>query len=152
MGKSLPETCWADHWRSIKLLLLHLVGFYITLPTLMMHGQTQIKFTITGSRVWNFIASYFASTSDVHITVILPFTKTGSYRHGTGVTYRGPKFLLHFMGNQISSNWRKTLQSLKLGLVIPCIGAHCPTPQNVIGWWSHGGYIRYQLTSSVPLQ
>ena len=30
-------------WRSIKLLLLHLVGFYITLPTLMMHGQTQIK-------------------------------------------------------------------------------------------------------------
>ena len=26
-----------------KLLLLHLVGFYITLPTLMMHGQTQIK-------------------------------------------------------------------------------------------------------------
>jgi len=32
-------------WRSIKLLLLHLVGFYITLPTLMMHGQTQNKFT-----------------------------------------------------------------------------------------------------------
>ena len=32
-------------WRSIKLLLLHLVGFYITLPTLMMHGQTQIKHT-----------------------------------------------------------------------------------------------------------
>ena len=31
-------------WRSIKLLLLHLVGFYITLPTLMVHGQTQIKF------------------------------------------------------------------------------------------------------------
>ena len=24
MGKSLPETCSADHWRSIKLLLLHL--------------------------------------------------------------------------------------------------------------------------------
>ena len=43
IGKSLPETCWSDHWRSIKLLLLHLVGFYITLPTLMMHGQTQIK-------------------------------------------------------------------------------------------------------------
>jgi len=33
MGKSLPGTCWTDHWRSIKLLLLHLVGFYITLPT-----------------------------------------------------------------------------------------------------------------------
>ena len=31
MGKSLPETCWADHWRSIKLLLLHLVGFYFYL-------------------------------------------------------------------------------------------------------------------------
>jgi len=29
--------------RSIKLLLLHLVSLYITLPTLMMHGQTQIK-------------------------------------------------------------------------------------------------------------
>ena len=43
MGKSLPETCWADHWRSIKLLLLHLVGFCFTSPTLMMHGQTQIK-------------------------------------------------------------------------------------------------------------
>ena len=33
MGKSLPETCWADHWRSIKLLLLHLLGFYFTLST-----------------------------------------------------------------------------------------------------------------------
>ena len=30
-----------------KLLLLHLVGFYITLPTLMMHGQTQIKFSLS---------------------------------------------------------------------------------------------------------
>ena len=30
-----------------KLLLLHLVGFsYIILPTFMMHGQTQIKFTL----------------------------------------------------------------------------------------------------------
>ena len=36
MGKRLPETCWADHWRSKKLLLLHLVGFYFTLPTLKM--------------------------------------------------------------------------------------------------------------------
>jgi len=27
----------------MQLLLLHLVVFYITLPTLMMHGQTQIK-------------------------------------------------------------------------------------------------------------
>ena len=44
MGKSLPETCWDDQWRSIKLLLLHLVVFYFTLPTLMMHGQTKIKF------------------------------------------------------------------------------------------------------------
>ena len=31
----------------MKLLLLHLVGFYSTLPTLMMHGQTQIKFSWT---------------------------------------------------------------------------------------------------------
>ena len=30
MVKSLPETCWADHWRSIKLLLLHLVGHLFT--------------------------------------------------------------------------------------------------------------------------
>ena len=35
MGKSLPETWWADHWRSIKLLLLHLVGFYFTLHTML---------------------------------------------------------------------------------------------------------------------
>ena len=46
MGKSLPETCWADHWGSIKLLLLHFVGSYFTLPTLMMHGQTQIKYIL----------------------------------------------------------------------------------------------------------
>ena len=58
MGKGLPETCWADHGRSIKLLLLHLVGFYFTLPTLMMHGETQIKwywnivFTLCGLRIW----------------------------------------------------------------------------------------------------
>ena len=24
----MPETCCTDHWRSIKLLLLHLVAFY----------------------------------------------------------------------------------------------------------------------------
>ena len=30
--------------RSIKLLLLHLVGHLCYSPTLMMHGQTQIKF------------------------------------------------------------------------------------------------------------
>ena len=34
----------SSSWRSMKLLLLHLVGFYITLPTLIMHGQTQIKY------------------------------------------------------------------------------------------------------------
>ena len=51
MGKSLPETCWADHWRSIKMLLLHLVGFYFTLPTLMMHGQTQFKFSLTDYKI-----------------------------------------------------------------------------------------------------
>ena len=43
-AKVCPETCWAYHWWSIKLLLLHLVGFYFTLTTLMMLGQTQIKF------------------------------------------------------------------------------------------------------------
>jgi hypothetical protein len=43
MGKKLPETCWADPWRSIKLLLLHLVGLLYYLPTYMTHDQTRIK-------------------------------------------------------------------------------------------------------------
>ena len=34
LSKSLPETCSADHWRSIKLLLLHLVGFYFIFTSL----------------------------------------------------------------------------------------------------------------------
>ena len=44
-GQKFAQNMLSWSWRSIKLLLLHLVGFYITLPTLMMHGQTQIKFT-----------------------------------------------------------------------------------------------------------
>ena len=43
-------------WRSIKLLLLHLVGFYITLPTLLMHGRTEIK--LLNSVVSDFEASF----------------------------------------------------------------------------------------------
>ena len=37
------------------LLLLHLVGFYITLPTLKKHGQTQFKFTNSVSCAWRFL-------------------------------------------------------------------------------------------------
>ena len=46
-GQKFVRNMLNSSWRSIKLLLLHLVGFYITLPTLMMHGQTQIKFIVT---------------------------------------------------------------------------------------------------------
>ena len=42
-GQQFARNMLSWSWRSIELLLLHLVGFYITLPTLMMHGQTQIK-------------------------------------------------------------------------------------------------------------
>ena len=42
-GQTFARNVWSWSWRSIKLLLLHLVGFYITLPKVMMHGQTQIK-------------------------------------------------------------------------------------------------------------
>ena len=42
-------------WRSMKLLLLHLVGFYIALPTLMMHGQTQIISTVNSSKDVSFL-------------------------------------------------------------------------------------------------
>ena len=44
-GQKFARNMLSWSWRSIKLLLLHLVGFYITLSTLMLHGQTQIKFT-----------------------------------------------------------------------------------------------------------
>ena len=37
--------------RSIKLLLLHLVGHFYYSPILMMHGQTQIKFTTSVFRI-----------------------------------------------------------------------------------------------------
>ena len=43
-GQNFARNMLSWSWRPIKLLLLHLVGFYITLPTLMMRGQTQIKF------------------------------------------------------------------------------------------------------------
>jgi len=43
-------------------------------------------FTISGSRVWNFVANYFTSTSEVRIPVILPFLKTEIYRHDAGMT------------------------------------------------------------------
>ena len=43
-GQDFVRNMLSWSWRSIKLLLLHLVGFYITLPSLMMHGQAQIKY------------------------------------------------------------------------------------------------------------
>jgi hypothetical protein len=43
MGKNCPKLVELIQ-RSIKLLLLHLVGHLYYLPTLMMHGQTQTKF------------------------------------------------------------------------------------------------------------
>ena len=43
-GQKFAQNMLSWSWRSVKLLSLHLVGFYINLPTLMMHGQTQIKF------------------------------------------------------------------------------------------------------------
>ena len=45
MGKRLPETCWADlvdQW----IIVASSRFFYITLPSLMVHGHTQIKFTL----------------------------------------------------------------------------------------------------------
>jgi hypothetical protein len=45
MSKYLSETCWAILKIKKYCYLLHLVGVgFITLPTLKMHGQTQIKF------------------------------------------------------------------------------------------------------------
>jgi hypothetical protein len=50
-----------------KLLLLHLVDFYITLPTLMMHGQTQIKFTVTRvATSWIEAVNITRITSEIH--------------------------------------------------------------------------------------
>jgi len=48
----LSETCSAD-LEINKLLLLHLVGHLYYLPTTMMHGQTQIKFSVFVSRHHN---------------------------------------------------------------------------------------------------
>ena len=45
-GQKFARNMLSWSWRSIKLLLLHLVGFYITLPTFIMHGQTQIKILV----------------------------------------------------------------------------------------------------------
>ena len=42
MSKRLPETCWAELIEQI--IVASSWFFCITLPTLMMHGQTQIKF------------------------------------------------------------------------------------------------------------
>ena len=63
MGKSLPETSWADHWRSIKLLLLHLVGFYITLPTASSFSSSFVSYNFGSHGVWsvrtmNYVTSY----------------------------------------------------------------------------------------------
>jgi len=43
MGKRLPKTRGADSKINKIVILLHLVGHLYYSPTLMMHGQTQIK-------------------------------------------------------------------------------------------------------------
>jgi len=50
MGKRLPETCWADLIDQYSYIIVASSWFFcITLPTLMIHGQTKIKFTINYS-------------------------------------------------------------------------------------------------------
>ena len=67
MGKSLPETCWADHWRSIKLLLLHLVGFYFTLITKIFTSYTTINIKIHTIKCYKFLmATCFGRPCDHH--------------------------------------------------------------------------------------
>jgi len=43
MGKRLPGICWADLGDQQIVIVATSWFFYITLPTLMMHGQTQIR-------------------------------------------------------------------------------------------------------------
>jgi len=57
----------------MKLLLLHLVGFYIALPTLMMHGQTQIISTVNSSKDVSFLLvsnEFFFIQGDHELAII----------------------------------------------------------------------------------
>jgi len=60
MGKRLPETCRADLVDQ-QIIVASSWFFYITLPTLMMHGQTQIKFKTLVCQV-SMRSSYVTST------------------------------------------------------------------------------------------
>ena len=48
--------------------MLHLVGFYITLNTLMMHGQTQIKFDGVFKTKKN---EYYMSAKSVKVDIFI---------------------------------------------------------------------------------
>jgi hypothetical protein len=86
-----------------KFLLLHLVGFfYITLPTLMMHGQTQImNFPL---QQFNYIYSFklpflitVESQSIVNTTIVfphVPFTIVGPERSYIYITLFIPTFII----------------------------------------------------------
>ena len=75
MGKISPKH--VEFILDIKLLLLllfHLIGFsYIILPTLMMHGKTQIKFVYT----------YWLYNGDVSLVGPVQYVITGSVEEYT---------------------------------------------------------------------
>jgi hypothetical protein len=67
--------------------------------------------TVSGFRVRNFVASYFASTSDVCIPVILTFLKTGSYRQ----RFSGSEFCCQLLRFHLRCSHTCHLTFLKTG-------------------------------------
>ena len=107
-------------WRSIKLLLLHLVGFYITLPTLMMHGQTQTKLALWFSDlVWSCgLCVQFALRCSMGITV--PETCWANNKF-----YSNKNSLLHLVGLSFPRIYEKHFEDCmrKTGSQMP-LGRH----------------------------
>ena len=66
-GQKFARNMLSWSWRSIKLSLLHLVGFCITLPTLMMHGQTQEGDIWMLYTMFNFLYSMKSLELDIHV-------------------------------------------------------------------------------------
>jgi len=56
-----PETCLADLGDQLIVIVASSWFFYITLPTLMMHGQTQIKFIRNVTVHWQFTTKSICS-------------------------------------------------------------------------------------------
>ena len=80
MGKRSSETCWADLGDQYILIVASSWFFYTTLPTLMMHGQTQINtlfILMCTPIVYNIIninnQNYF-DTCTVHLLLFLIIT------------------------------------------------------------------------------